>query len=116
MRKYNYSILKLSLFLIVCFTSCKNEENKKTNEEKTTVLTQEKTTETETDTFVWESELCTNTCTFDKSKIKLYFILPNKNKIFFYFFYVILIKVNAVLYYSRKINLKKNSQCRNIGS
>jgi len=36
-----------------------------------------------------------------------YFYKPNKNKIFFYFFYVVLIKLNAVLNYRRKIILKK---------
>jgi hypothetical protein len=46
---------------------------------------------------------------------KVVFILPNKNKIFFYFFYVVLIKLNAVLNYRRKINYKKTPKIKIIG-
>jgi hypothetical protein len=43
-----------------------------------------------------------------------YFKKPNKNKIFFLFFYLVFIKLNAVLNYRRKKNLKKKPRCRNI--
>jgi hypothetical protein len=46
---------------------------------------------------------------------KVVFILPNKNKIFFYFFYVVLIKANAVLNYRRKKNYKKTPKIKIIG-
>jgi hypothetical protein len=44
-----------------------------------------------------------------------YFYKPNKNKIFFYFFYVVLIKINAVLNYRRKIIYKKTPKIKIIG-
>lgn len=43
-----------------------------------------------------------------------YFYKPNKNKIFFYFFYKVLMKVNTTLNYRRKIILKINKKASDV--
>lgn len=70
MRKSNYQILKLSFLFLSFFTACKDKKKEDSITEKPIVAIENKTNETGIGSFKWESELCTYTCTYDKSKFK----------------------------------------------